>query len=148
MGYRSSVRIRMRKGGYKDFKEYVDTESKKHCEFIKSNKTYTDINGVVRVSDDEEYDYNLLNELDICVETETDMYIGWDYVKWYENGYKDVDIIMGGLDHIQELGYSYSYARIGEDFGDIDEVYIEGNDIKNNEYLECVSIIREFDDEV
>lgn len=53
----------------------------------------------------------------IC--TPTIMYAHFEYVKWYE-GYEDVDMHMGMIEKAKSLGLPTYYARIGEDYGDIE----------------------------
>ena len=91
-------------------------------------------------------DYNLLEECDIRQEGKNQVYFGWNYLKWYEGSYKEVDAIMEGLNYLGENEYSYRYSRIGESYDDYEEQYYDGNKEKEN-YLEYPNLIREFDDE-
>lgn len=130
MGYRSDVRIVVSKAGYKELEAYVKEEALKYV----ANFDKTD------------YDYNLLNHLDVfkALPDDRQYVIGWDYVKWYD-GYEDVDIVMRGLQNISDKGYNWVFDRIGEDYTDIEEQY--NNDSLTDETLEWNYIIRQFDDE-
>ena len=123
MGYRSDIRIVTSKEGYEKLKEFVKKYLEEH------NK-----------------DYNLLEECDIKQEGKSQIYFGWNSLKWYENSYDEVDAIMEGLNYLGENEYSYRYSRIGESYDDYEEQYYDGNKEKEN-YLEYPNLIREFDDE-
>ena len=127
MGYRSDVRIIVSKKGYKELKKFVDEDAKKYAT--------------------PDYDHNLLNNLDVKIENDHEVLIGWNYIKWYQpnaDWYQDVGCIERGLDHLNELGYSTHFARIGEDYGDIDEF---NNECWLDEYeLDYPYIVRCFDD--
>lgn len=98
MGYRSDIRIVTSKEGYEKLKEFVTNYLKEHNE-----------------------DYNLLEECDIRQEGKNQVYFGWNYLKWYEGSYKEVDAIMEGLNYLGENEYSYRYSRIGESYDDYEE---------------------------
>lgn len=131
MGYRSDVRIRTSKKGFK-----------KLCSFVEEY-----IANVNRNRKENEYTFdNLLEYCDVKIEGKDTCYFGWDSVKWYEHsGYKDVDSIMEGLDYLEESNLSYKYARIGESYDDYDEFEFESED---EEYLEYPYLVRAFDDNV
>ena len=121
MGYRSDVRIVVTKEGYKKLEKFVN-------EYIQEQ-------------------YNILNNKDIEKITEEYHYLGWNHIKWYEgiNGYEAINAIMKGLDYLAENDFSYRFARIGEDYDDIEE---RSFDSEEEEYLEYPSILREFDDDI
>lgn len=127
MGYRSDVRIIMSKKAYEEFKEYVRKDALNYAT--------------------PDYDHNLLNHLDLDTSNELEVLIGWNYIKWYSpmnEWYQDVGCIERGLEYINELGYSYHFARIGEDYDDIEEINMEG---EIDEYeLDYPQILRCFDD--
>ena len=123
MGYRSDVRIVTSKNGFEKLKEFVENYLKEKNE-----------------------DYNLLKECDIKKEGNNQCYFGWNWIKWYENDYAEIDAIMEGLNHLGEEEYSYRYMRIGEDREDYDEQYYDG-DKESEQDLEYPNLIREFDDE-
>lgn len=129
MGYRSDVRIMVSKKGYKELKKFVDEDAKKYAT--------------------PDYDHNLLENLDVKIENEYEVLIGWDCIKWYspmKDWYQDVGCIERGLTYINELGYSYHFSRIGEDYSDIEELNVEG---ELDEYeLDYPDIIRTFNDEL
>ena len=53
------------------------------------------------------------------------MYAQFEDVKWYE-GFGDVDMHMGMIEKAKSLGLPTYYARIGEDYGDVEcEAYEE-----------------------
>ena len=123
MGYRSDIRIVTSKDGFEKLKEFVTNYLKEHNE-----------------------DYNLLERCDIRQEGKNQYYFGWNYVKWYEYDYTEVDAIMEGLNHLGENEYSYRYMRIGEDREDYDEQFYDA-DRESEPDLEYPNLIREFDDE-
>ena len=101
MGYRSDIRIITSEKGFEELKKFVTKYLKEHNE-----------------------DYNLLENCDIKQEGKKQCYFGWNYVKWYENDYEDVDAIMEGLQHLSDKEYSYRYMRIGEEYDDVEEQYV------------------------
>lgn len=124
MGYRSEVRIITGIEGFKKLQEFVEN-------YLKEKKL--DVK-----------EYNLLNSLDIESKGKNQIYFGWNYVKWYEGDYPDVDAIMNGLNYLEDNDYSIRYMRIGEDIEDYDDRYFDGN--KEEVDLEYPIMIREFDD--
>lgn len=125
MGYRSDIRIVTSKEGFEKLREFV-------IKYLEKEKI--DIK-----------EFNLLDYLDVKSEGKNQCYFGWNYVKWYENDYKEVDAIMEGLEYLENNNFSYRYIRIGEDKEDYDEKYYDGD--KENIYLEYPNLIREFDDD-
>lgn len=124
MGYRSDVRIVTSKKGFEKLSEFVINSLKEQKINVK--------------------EYNLLEDLDIKVEGKEQIYLGWNYLKWYD-GYPEVDAIMEGLNYLSENEYSYRYMIIGESYDDIEEQSYDGEKDKDV-YLEYPSMIREFDD--
>lgn len=122
MGYRSDIRIITSKDGFEKLQEFVKNYLKEHNE-----------------------DYNLLEECDIKEEGKKQCYFGWNYIKWYEHDYDEVNAIMQGLEHLQENDYSYRYMRIGEDREDYDD-YDYNADRESEPDLEYPCMYREFDD--
>jgi hypothetical protein len=121
MGYRSDVRILTTKKGYKELKNFTENYTKeKNC-------------------------YNLLNNPEIFNKNNTCCYIGWNYLKWYED-YSEVDAIIKGLDYLKEKDISYRLAVCGEDYSDYQED-IYNSKRENFVDLDYPSLIREFDDE-
>lgn len=109
MGYRSDVRIRLKKNDFEKLK--VDFKEK-----------------VQEPNNDKYYGYDMFGkDLDVCKEIKnvpcwkvTDdgedieeshdcVFFGWNSVKWYD-GYEEVDFIMN---FIQDCDH-YAFARIGE----------------------------------
>ncbi len=138
MGYRSDVRIIVSKNGYKELRKYVEEHIKKYkVNNIKEGS----------VADSYNYDFNLLNNLDVSKESAdgNEIYIGWDNLKWYD-GYEEVDAIMDSLNKLEDNGYGYKYARIGESFDDIEELEADNTEKDGVKYLDYPSISRSFDD--
>lgn len=122
MGYRSDVRIITSKKGYERLQKHVE-------KYIKDKKV----------------DYNLLENADLRFVSNKGVLIGWNCVKWYEwSDYHDVDSIMNGLEKLEEENYSYRYARIGENYDDIDEMYYDST--KEDEDIPYIDIARGFYD--
>ena len=139
MGYRSDVRIVMSKNGFKEFKKQV----KNH---IRNYKRRNIVKG--SVSDEYNSVYNLLDNVDISkeyVDDKNKIYFGWDYLKWYD-GYEEVDAIMDSLSKLEDKGYGYSFARLGESQSDYEELYANPTFKDNINYLDMPPLIREFDD--
>lgn len=125
MGYRSDVRIVASTEGFKKLSEFVTN-------YLKEKNLNTK-------------EYNLLEYLDIKEDGEEQVYLGWNYLKWYE-GYPEVDAIMKGLNHLSNNEYSYRYMIIGESYDDVEEQSYDGEK-DEDVYLEYPSMIREFDDD-
>lgn len=125
MGYRSEVRIITTKEGYEKLKLYVK-------EYIEN-----------KVKPEERY--NLLENCDIEEKDDKMCYLGWNYIKWYDNCFPEVDAIEDGLNKLEEDDISYRFARIGEDYDDIEEKNYDSS--KENDFIEYPDIIRQFNDE-
>lgn len=124
MGYRSDVRIITSKEGFEKLKEFVENYLQEH----------------------HSKDYNLLKECDIKEEGKEQCYFGWNWIKWYEGNYTEIDVIMEGLNYLGENEYSYRYMRIGENYDDYEEQDYDGE--KDNKIsLEYPNMTREFNDE-
>ena len=126
MGYRSNVRIVTTRNGFNELKKFTD-------KYLKDNN----------------YNYgNLLDNLDISHETKHAKYFGWNAIKWYDGieGYKDVDAIVDGLNHLEKNNYSYRFARIGEEYDDYQELSYT-SERKNEQDLEYPSMTRYFEDD-
>lgn len=138
MGYRSDIRIMTTKKGYDELKKYVEEHVNKYKKNNIKEGTIVDYSN---------YDYNLLNQTDISnlSNDESQIYFGWNYLKWYD-GYEEVDAIMDGLNHLEENNFSYRYARIGEAYDDYEEKYYD-SELEEEQSLEHLSMIREFDDD-
>ena len=139
MGYRSDVRIIVSKNGYKELQKYVD-------EHIKNYKINNIMPGSVAAESD--YDYNLLNQLDVSKASSDgkQIYLGWNYLKWYD-GYEDVDAVMDSLSKLEDNGYGYSFARLGENFDDYEEQCADCTIKDNIGFLDYPSVSRYFDDD-
>ena len=155
MGYRSDVRIRMRK---EDYLTLVEKFNDKLGEFLGKDQSEITINdymgdlfgqtpktneeivefgkksrlNVIRVEENFSY-YEL--EDDKWEEKQCDMvYFGWDDIKWYEGSYADISFI---TDFIYNLDMC-SFSRIGEDYEDIEQFA---------EKLDYMGITRQFDED-
>lgn len=125
MAYRSDVRIVVSSKGYEELKKYV------------SDNLPPDLK-----------QYNLLDNTDLKLLRKDQIMLGWNAVKWYEYvDFKEVDSIMDGLDSLKDKNYSYRYVRLGEQFDDIDEKYVDGESDKDI-FLEYPQIERYFNDDL
>ena len=135
MGYRSDVRITMSKRGFEQFKENVKNNIEKYKKTLAPDSIAAT------------YEYNLLSDIDLMSDPEEEqVYIGWNDVKWYD-GYASVDAIMDALYELDNQGYGYGYARIGESTEDIEEIYHDATENDDLKYLEYPGIIRQFNDD-
>lgn len=100
LGYRSDIRILTTKKGFNELKKYVDLHTNRNR------------------------DINLFDGLHVKEEGKTNIYFGWDFLKWYP-GYDSVDNVMNGLEHLKELDLSYHYKRFGENYDDIEVLYYD-----------------------
>ena len=139
MGYRSDLRFRIPKKDYYELVESYNKESEKQ-ETTMSNlfgKTPTNDIEIVEFGKEQlevievQNNYKRYDNQGNAI-FEDMVYFGWSYLKWYED-YEDVSFIM---DFITGLDV-YAYARLGEDYGDIEEMA---------ENLDYIGIIRGFDD--
>lgn len=121
MGYYSDVRIRTTKKGFEALKNEVEK--------------YTKEKGIKNLLD-------FASRVDTYLDVVT---IDWTFRKWYSSNQEEQAII-NSLSKIQEQGYSWVFARIGEDYTDIEiEENIQENDDELYEDL-CISINRSFED--
>lgn len=116
MGYRSDVRIIMKKKDYPKFTKYVN-------DYIAEKNTK----------------YNLLKDMQLIEKRTNTIYIGWDYMKWYDEC-PEVQAVMNALDKFEEEGLSYTYGRMGEDYDDYEEKHSHLD-------LPFPQIVRHFDDD-
>ena len=125
MAYRSDVRIVVSSKGYEELKKYV------------SDNLPPDLK-----------QYNLLDNTDLKLLRKDQIMLGWNAVKWYEYAdFEEVDSIMDGLDSLKDKNYSYRYVRLGEQFDDIDEKYVDGESDKDI-FLEYPQVERYFNDDL
>ena len=123
MGYRSDVRLIVSKKGYDELEKFIEKE------LNKEGKTE---------------EYNILKCADFLKEHKNYFYIAWNYVKWYEE-YTDVMIFNRALGYLSGKDYSWRFARIGENYDDVEENYHNSNRLEEDG-LDYPYIIREFDD--
>ena len=123
MSYYNDVRILTTVDGYNYFKKVVE----KNC------KTYDTFNPL------EEVDFLNINE------GKNEVYIGWNDVSWWgDYYYKGALVIKTALDELPAVGYSYRFARIGEEFDDIVSIGEDGE--KEEDVLDYIEISRKFND--
>lgn len=104
MGYRSDVRIVMKKKDYPKFNKYVeDYIAEKQAKF------------------------NLMKHIDVKEEGTQTIYIGWDYLKWYKE-YPEVQAVHNALNKFRNEGLSFTFARMGDNYDDYEEDY-NNNDL-------------------
>lgn len=115
MGYCSDVRIVMRKKDYPKFSKYVE-------DYIAEKQAQ----------------YNLMENIDVKEEGTQTIYIGWNYLKWYEE-YPEVQAVYEAFNKFRDEGLSFTFARIGEDYADYEEDY-------NSNDLPFPQLMRYFDD--
>lgn len=137
MGYRSDVRIIMSKNGFEQFKKNIQEHVNKYKSNLPENAISRD------------FHYDMLKDLDISSnldDMDEQVYLGWNYVKWYD-GYEEVDAIMDSLDKLEEQGFGYNFARIGEEYSDIEKRYVDATDKDGVDYIESIDIERGFNDD-
>lgn len=115
MGYRSDVRIVMKKKDYPKFNKYVE-------DYIAEKQAH----------------YDLMKHIDVKEEGTQTIYIGWNYLKWYEE-YPEVQAVHEALNKFRDEGLSFTFARMGEDYADYEEDY-------NNNDLPFPQLTQYFDD--
>lgn len=99
MGYRSDVRIATTMEGYEQICKKVD-------ELSQDGKSYPLI-GTKRTPE-------VYEDFKGCV------VFGWDWIKWYDGMYKDVDDVIAALEFIESKGIPYEFCRTGENYEDIE----------------------------
>lgn len=115
MGYCSDIRIVIKKKDYPKFSKYVE-------DYIAEKQAQ----------------YNLMEHIDVKEEGTQTIYIGWNYLKWYEE-YPEVQAVYEAFNKFRDEGLSFTFARIGEDYADYEE--------DNNNYdLPFPQLTRCFDD--
>lgn len=81
---------------------------------------------------------NILEDPDIFIQENGMIYFGWNQVHWNPGlFYYDIDSVMDGLEYLKEHGYSYAYARIGEDIDDIEQ-RLYNNDKSHLDNIEII----------
>lgn len=111
MGYYSAVGISIKEKDYQklqdNLKKGVDYDGEpveqETIKFVQNILKSCDTNYKFIPDDDTEEIYH---------------YFGWDFIKWYENVFPEVDYIM---DFIRSLDSGYNFIRIGEEVDDIQE---------------------------
>jgi len=116
MGYRSQIRIRLRKEDYERLvKEFENDQKVKNAG---AGNLFKTLDKYVEETNYVYYENHNGKWIEKTAET---VYFGWDYVKWYD-GYEDVDFIMDWL--VKDDKIPYAFTRIGESMeGDIDMRY-------------------------
>lgn len=114
MGYRSEVKIAMKKGDYEELKARLDYyANKEEISYILQSgvcKVKKKSNGVV--------------------------VLYWDWIKWYPE-YEEIQFIENYLAELSEQGKPYKFVRVGEDPDDVEVSESWGEDEDD-----CCDIIR------
>ena len=108
MGYRSEVRVMTDLEGFETMQE-IAFEIKKRDNIADHMILFP----MAGQDPDAFFDYYDAQEDYLC--------FGFDWVKWYED-YKDVSLFMDILEVANERGVDWQFIRIGEEFGDIDNL--------------------------
>lgn len=105
MGYRSEVAVAIPKKVYEENKIIAENFQKEHPD---------------------SYKYELLLNPSKIINKEDSYFtvLYWDYLKWY-NEFEDVKTITDIIENLDESEH-YAFLRLGEDAGDIEEIYHEG----------------------
>ena len=115
MAYRSDVRITMSKDGYSEFQKII-------AEKVKETDLEDSLYG------------NLLDRLDVNYERKDNtVMIGWNNIKWLDMADNSIDIILDGLDELEDKDYGYRFIRQGESSDDYEE---RGNGEKLNDNVQ------------
>lgn len=117
MGYRSEIRVMTDLEGFETMQEIAFEIKEK--DNIADHMILFPIAGQ---DPDAFFDYYDAQEDYLC--------FGFDWVKWYDT-YKDVSLFMEVLEVANKRGIDWQFIRIGEEFGDIDNLNSD-NFYKNN----------------
>ena len=121
----SDVRIVTSIDGFTKLQEYINNYIHEHSE----NKQLT----------------NILDNIDLKYESDTQCYFGWNGYNWDEYFNKNVGLIMDGLRELEFNNYSYRFYRLGEEVDDYEEHYFDST-LESEQDLEYPNITRQFDD--
>ncbi len=108
MGYRSEIRVMTDLEGFETMQE-IAFEIKERDDIADNMILFP----ALGQDPDAFFDYYDAQEDYLC--------FGFDWVKWYED-YKDVSLFMEVLEVANERGIDWQFIRIGEEFGDIDNL--------------------------
>lgn len=117
MGYFSKVKIIVSEEGYKELNRFLENKKNEKDNFL-----------------------TLADSIKEDLRNHT-IEIEWESIRWY-SGYKGVQAIEEGLDHLNAYGFSYEYGIIGEEEDDIE---IEHNNGTEDTKLPTLFVRREFD---
>ena len=117
MGYRSEIRVMTNLEGFETMQE-IAFEIKERDNIANHMILFP----IVGQDPDAFFDYYDAQEDYLC--------FGFDWVKWYDT-YKDVSLFMEVLEVANKRGIDWQFIRIGEEFGDIDNLNSD-NFYKNN----------------
>lgn len=121
MGYYSAVGISIKEKDYQKLQNNI----KKGLDFEDDTAKQGTIKDVKRLMACCDTSYKFIPD----GEKEVYHYFGWDYIKWYENHFAEVDYIM---DFIRSFDDGYNFIRLGEDVDDTQE------EINSDLYTICV----------
>ena len=113
MSYRSDVRIRLLE---KDYKRLVE----KFREDIVDGLGFEDLFSIENLTVCRKSMQEIVGAINYTdyIKEEPTILFGWDYIKWYEGTFEDVDLIMTFL---RDSDIPYAYARIGEEYDDVEK---------------------------
>ena len=115
----SDVRIVTSIDGFTKLQEYINNYIHEHSE----NKQLT----------------NILDNIDLKYESDTQCYFGWNGYNWDEYFNKNVGLIMDGLRELEFNNYSYRFYRLGEEVDDYEEHYFDST-LESEQDLEYPNI--------
>ena len=121
----SDVRIVTSIDGFTKLQEYINNYIHEHSE----NKQLT----------------NILDNINLKYEGDTQCYFGWNGYNWDDCFNKNVGLIMDGLRELECNNYSYRFYRLGEDMDDYEEHHFDST-LESEQDLEYPNITRQFDD--
>ena len=123
MGYYSAVGISIKEKDYQKLQDHLKKSVDYDGEPVKQ-ETIRCVKNILKFCDT---NYKFIPDDDT---EEVYHYLGWDFIKWYENIFPEVDYIM---DFIRSLDSGYNFIRIGEEVDDIQE------EMNNDMYTICVT---------
>ena len=121
MGYYSAVGISIKEKDYQKLTKNIE----KCLDFEGDTTNQETIKDVKRLMACCDANYKFIPDDDT---KEVYHYFGWDYIKWYENHFAEVDYIMDFIHSLED----YNFIRLGEDTDDIHE------EINSDLYTICV----------
>ena len=121
MGYRSDVRICLKKEDYNELRAKAQEKGMTENNYLLDESAF-----------------------DIHKENEDIVAFGWNDIKWY-SGYSDIDFIVDFFEELRTNGHPYSFVRIGEGREDIEVENYYGEDDDEDYSCDVFSIVTEID---